>query len=68
MSEIPMEPQNINNIENSNLNTNLAIPFITYNESTKKFIINKEAKKIISNPENKKIGIISLVGKYRTGK
>ena len=68
MSEIPMEPPIINNIENSNLNTNLAIPFITYNESTKKFIINKEAKKIISNPENKKIGIISLVGKYRTGK
>ena len=48
---------------------NGAIPFITYNETTKKFVINKEAKKIISNSEkNKKIGIISLVGKYRTGK
>ena len=55
--------------KDSNNHVNCAIPFITYNESTKKFIINKEAKKIISNPEkNKKIGIISLVGKYRTGK
>ena len=54
---------------NNNNHINGAIPFITYNESTKKFIINKEAKKILSNPEqNKKIGIISLVGKYRTGK
>ena len=48
---------------------NGAIPFITYNESSKKFIISKEAKKLLSNPEqNKTIGIISLVGKYRTGK
>ena len=48
---------------------NGAIPFITYNETTKKFVINKEARKIISNSEkNKKVGIISLVGKYRTGK
>ena len=55
------------NINDSQING--AVPFITYNESTKKFIINKEAKKILSNPEqNKKIGIISLVGKYRTGK
>ena len=68
MSEIPIESQNNININNSKFNSNLAIPFITYNESTKKFIINKEARKIISNPENKKIGIISLVGKYRTGK
>ena len=63
-SEDISSPKNTNN---NHLNG--AIPFITYNESTKKFIINKEAKKIISNPEkNKKIGIISLVGKYRTGK
>ena len=56
-------------INNNNNHLNGAIPFITYNETTKKFIISKEAKKIISNPEkNKKIGIISLVGKYRTGK
>ena len=56
-------------INNNNNHLNGAIPFITYKETTKKFIISKEAKKIISNPEkNKKIGIISLVGKYRTGK
>ena len=54
--------------ENNNNKSNIAIPFITYNETTKKYIINKEAKKIISKIENKMIGIISLVGKYRTGK
>ena len=68
MSEIPIESQNNINTKNSKSNSNLAIPFITYNESSKKFIINKDAKKILSNPSNKKIGIISLVGKYRTGK
>ena len=68
MSEIPIESQNNINSKNSKSNSNLAIPFITYNESSKKFIINKDAKKILSNPSNKKIGIISLVGKYRTGK
>jgi len=57
-----------NKKNNNNSELNLAIPFITYNESTKKFIINKDAKKIISKTENNKIGIISLVGKYRTGK
>ena len=66
MSEEINESQNNN--KSSKLNQDIAIPFVTYNESTKKFIINKEAKKIISNPKNKKIGIISLVGKYRTGK
>ena len=68
MSEIPIESQNNINPKNSKSNSNLAIPFITYNESSKKFIINKDAKKVLSNPSNKKIGIISLVGKYRTGK
>ena len=32
------------------------------------FIITDEAKQILSNPLYKQIGIISLVGKYRTGK
>ena len=66
MLEIHEESQQINN--NIKVNHDIAIPFITYSESTKKFIINKEAKKIISNIDNKQIGIISLVGKYRTGK
>ena len=47
---------------------NTAIPFVTFNDSTKKFIINEEAIKILSKEENKQIGILSLVGKYRTGK
>ena len=64
MSEISNDEKK----ENSNIKLNIAIPFITYNETNKKYIINKEAKKIISKVENKKIGIISLVGKYRTGK
>ena len=45
-----------------------AIPFVIFNSSTKKFIINEDAKKLISRSENKQIGIVSLVGKYRTGK
>ena len=47
---------------------NMAIPFVTFNDLTKKFIINDEAIKILSKEENKQIGILSLVGKYRTGK
>ena len=45
-----------------------AVPFVTFNSHTKKFIINEEAVKILSKTENKQIGIVSLVGKYRTGK
>ena len=45
-----------------------ALPFITFDSKTKKFIINEEAVKILTKPENKQIGIVSLVGKYRTGK
>ena len=45
-----------------------ALPFVIFNQKTKKFIINEEAVKILTKPENKQIGIISLVGKYRTGK
>ena len=47
---------------------NMAIPFVTFDDITKKFIINEDAIKIISKEENKQIGILSLVGKYRTGK
>ena len=35
----------------------IAVPFVTFNESTKKFITNAEATKIISKEENKQIGI-----------
>ena len=54
-------------LQKKNIN-NTAIPFVTFNDSTKKFIINEEAIKIISKEENTQIGILSLVGKYRTGK
>ena len=45
-----------------------ALPFVIFNTKTKKFIINEEAVKILTKSENKQIGIVSLVGKYRTGK
>ena len=43
-----------------------AIPFVTFENG--KFIINEEAKKLLSQKSNDNMGIISLVGKYRTGK
>ena len=52
----------------SEINNNFAIPFITFNNSTQKFIISPESKKILCNSSYSKIGIISLIGKYRTGK
>ena len=46
----------------------IALPFVTFNSKNKKFIINEDAVKILTKTENKQIGIVSLVGKYRTGK
>ena len=43
-----------------------ALPFITFEKG--KFIISEEAKKLLSQKCNDNMGIISLVGKYRTGK
>ena len=43
-----------------------ALPFVTFENG--KFIISEEAKKLLSQKSNENIGIISLVGKYRTGK
>ena len=43
-----------------------AIPFVTFENG--KFVINEEAKKLLSQKCNDNMGIISLVGKYRTGK
>ena len=43
-----------------------AIPFVTFENG--KFVINEEAKKLLSQKSNDNMGIISLVGKYRTGK
>ena len=44
-----------------------AIPFILFDKK-KGFIITEESKKYLRTLENKKLGIISIVGKYRTGK
>ena len=44
-----------------------AIPFITYSNSQQNFVINPEAEVFLQNIKNK-IGIVSIVGKYRTGK
>ena len=46
--------------------TQTALPFVIYEKG--KFIIPTEAKNLLSNVQSKNIGIISLVGKYRTGK
>ena len=43
-----------------------AIPFVLFEKG--KFIISEEAKKLLSQKCNDNMGIISLVGKYRTGK
>ena len=43
-----------------------AIPFVTFEKG--KFVISEEAKKLLSQKSNYNLGIISLVGKYRTGK
>ena len=43
-----------------------AIPFVTFEDG--KFVISEESKKLLSQKSNDNLGIISLVGKYRTGK
>ena len=54
------------NLESQILPKNKAIPFVIYENN--KFIIPKEAKNLLTNLPYKTISIISLVGKYRTGK
>lgn len=44
-----------------------AIPFITFSEKIG-FSLSKEAEEFLLKMENQKLGIISIVGKYRTGK
>lgn len=57
----------INNAcDDNTLSVGKAIPLVTF--INKKFVFNPEAEEILSNPEFKNVGIISLVGKYRTGK
>ena len=42
------------------------LPFVTFEDG--KFVISEESKKLLSQKCNDNLGIISLVGKYRTGK
>ena len=54
-------------VENDlNSSTPKAYPFVIFENG--KFIIPEEAKKLLTENNFSKIGIISLVGKYRTGK
>ena len=65
-------------IDNNHININNKMPTQIMNSSPKaiplvifengKFIIPKEAKELLNQPSFTNIGIISLVGKYRTGK
>ena len=56
---------NKNLIKNKSINQT-ALPLVLFEEG--KFIIPEEAKNLLSQDKYKNIGIISLVGKYRTGK
>lgn len=44
-----------------------AIPFIIYNQGNG-YQITEEARELLVSLEKKKLGVVSVVGKYRTGK
>ena len=55
-------------MNNSKTHSTNAIPFITYHEGSG-FNLSAEAEEFLSSlPENRQLGIVSIVGKYRTGK
>ena len=60
------ESQKELDLENYKPPKQTAIPFVTFEDG--KFIISDEARKLLSQKSNETLGIISLVGKYRTGK
>ena len=60
------EETNQINLDNYKPPKQTAIPFVTFEKG--KFIISDESKKLLSQKCNDNLGIISLVGKYRTGK
>ena len=75
-TNVIQQNQNIN-IENKKNNIQIsvqkeikekskAIPFIIFQDG--KYLIQEQAKNILCQKSNENIGIISLVGKYRTGK
>ena len=44
-----------------------AIPFITYDKNYQ-FEINSDAEKFLNQINDEPFGVISIIGKYRTGK
>jgi len=44
-----------------------ALPFITFDKN-KGFSLSKEAEAFLSSLKNEQLGVISIAGKYRTGK
>lgn len=44
-----------------------ALPFITFNEK-QGFQLSKEAEQFLKSLDDSPLGIVSIVGKYRTGK
>ena len=59
--EIPEQKKELEKIP-----TNVAVPFIIYENGN--FIITNQSRLLLNQKKFKNIGIISLVGKYRTGK
>ena len=60
------ETKNDLDLENYKPPKQKALPFVTFENG--KFVISEESKKLLSQKCNDNLGIISLVGKYRTGK
>ncbi len=44
-----------------------AIPFITFDDR-KGFVLSKEAEEFLKNQGDSQLGVVTVVGKYRTGK
>ena len=71
ISEDEEEKENSNLTKNQNIPNSIspkqtALPLVIF--SNNKFIIPEESRQLLSNQKYNNIGIISLVGKYRTGK
>ena len=60
------EEKNELDLENYKPPKQTAIPFVTFEDG--KFVLSEESRQLLSNQKYNNIGIISLVGKYRTGK
>ena len=43
------------------------MPFITFDDN-KGFVLNKDAEEFLQSLSDEQVGVVSIVGKYRTGK